>query len=153
MSRHVIFNLYRKPKVGGECAESQTQTKMSNSITIGKQILAAVKGRVRSNSIYIENLKLVGSVQRVSNPHQKVKFNHYKETGSCGVKGRVRSYSFYIEILKLVGSVQRVSNPDQKVKFNHYKETGSSGVKGRGRACAFYYVRAQPTHPRVPAIV
>ena len=36
---------------------------MSNSITIGKQILAGVKGRVRSNSIYIENLKLVGSVQ------------------------------------------------------------------------------------------
>ena len=35
---------------------------MSNSITIGKQILAGVKGRVRSNSIYIENLKLVGNL-------------------------------------------------------------------------------------------
>ena len=60
------------------------------------------------------------SVQRVSNSGQKVKFNHYKETGSSGVKGRVRSYSIYIENLKLVGSVQRSSNPDQKVKFNHY---------------------------------
>ena len=167
------YSIYvRKPKVHRECAESQTQTKMSNSFTVGKQILAGVKGRVRSNSIYIENLKLVGSVQRVSNPDQKVKFNHYKETGSCGVKGRVRSFSFYIENLNLVGIVQRVSNPDQKVKFNHYKETGSSGVKGRvrsysfyienlklvgvkgrGRACAFYYVRAQPTHPWVPAKV
>ena len=52
------------------------------------------------------------SVQRVSNSGQKVKFNHYKETGSSGVKGRVRSYSIYIENLKLVGSVQRGSNPD-----------------------------------------
>ena len=64
-----------------------------------------------SNSIYIENLKLVGSVQRGTNPDQKVKFNHYKNTGSSGVKGRVRSNSIYIENLKLVGSVQRVSNP------------------------------------------
>ena len=42
---------------------------------------SGVKGRVRSYSIYIENLKLVGIVQRVSS----------KETDSCGVKGRVRS--------------------------------------------------------------
>ena len=34
---------------------------------------SGVKGRVRSNSIYIENLKLVGSVQRGSNPEQNVK--------------------------------------------------------------------------------
>ena len=92
---------------------------------------SGVKGRVRTNSIYIENLKLVGSVQRLSNWGQKDKFNHYKKTGSSGVKGRVRSYSIYIENLKLVGSVQRVSNPDQKVKFNHYEKTGCSGVKGR----------------------
>ena len=84
-----------------------------------------------SNSITIENLKLVGSVQGVSNPDQKVKFNHYKETGSSGVKGRVRSYSITIENLKLVGSVQGVSNPDQNVKFNQYRKPGSSGVKGR----------------------
>ena len=107
LSIHVKFNHYKKTGSSG------------------------VKGRVRSNSIYIENLKLVGSVQRVSNPDQNVKFNHYKKTGSSGVKGRVRSYSIYIENLKLVGSVQRVSNPDQNVKFNHYKKTGSSGVKGR----------------------
>ena len=44
---------------------------------------------------YIENLKLVGSVQRGSNPDQNVKFNHYKKAGSSGVKGRVRSYSIY----------------------------------------------------------
>ena len=56
---------------------------MSNSITIGKQILAGVKGRVRSNSIYIENLKLVGSVQRGSNQNQNVKFNQYRKTDSC----------------------------------------------------------------------
>ena len=89
---------------------------------------SGVKGRVRSNSITIENLKLVGSVQRSSNPDQNVKFNHYKETGSSGVKGRVRSNSITIENLKLVGSVQRGSNPDQKVKFNQYS--------------------ALPTHPR-----
>ena len=64
-------------------------------------------------------------MQRVSNPDQNVKFNHYKKTGSSGVKGRVRSYSIYIENLKLVGSVQRGSNPDQNVKFNQYKETDS----------------------------
>ena len=81
----------------------------------------------------MENLKLVGSVQRGSNPDQNVKFNDYKKTGSSGVKGRVRSYSIYIENLKLVGSVQRVSNPDQKVNFNQY--------------------RALPTHPRVSAVV
>ena len=92
---------------------------------------SGVKGRVRSYSIYIENLKLVGSVQRSSNPDQNVKFNHYKKTGSSGVKGRVRSYSIYIENLKLVGSVQRGSNPDQNVKFIQYKNAGSSGVKGR----------------------
>ena len=66
---------------------------------------SGVKGRVRSNSIYIENLKLVGSVQRVSNPGQKVKFNQYKKTGSSGVNGWVRSNSINIEILKSVGSV------------------------------------------------
>ena len=92
---------------------------------------SGVKGRVRSYSIYIENLKLVGSVQRGSNPDQNVKFNHYRKPGSSGVKGRVRSYSIYIENLKLVGSVQRGSNPDQNVKFNHCKNAGSSGVKGR----------------------
>ena len=94
-----------------------------------------------SNSITIENLKLVGSVQRVSNSGQKVKFNHYKKTGSSGVKGRVRSNSITIVNLKLVGSVQRVSNSGKKVKFNHCKKTGSSGVKGLH------------THLRVSAIV
>ena len=88
------------------------------------------------------------SVQRVSNSGQKVKFNHYKKTGSSGVKGRVRSYSIYIENLKLVGSVQRGLNPDQNVKFNHYKKTGSSGVKGRVRSrpsvCSL--LRPRPTH-------
>ena len=69
---------------------------------------SGVKGRVRSYSIYIENLKLLGSVQRGSNPDQNVKFNQYKNAGSSGVKGRVRSYSIYIENLKLVGSVQRL---------------------------------------------
>ena len=77
-------------------------------------------------------------MQRGSNPDQKVKFNHYKNTGSSGVKGRVRSNSIYIENLKLVGSVQRGTNPDQKVKFNHYKNTGSSGVKGRVRSNSIY---------------
>ena len=99
---------------------------------------SGVKGRVRSNSITIENLKLVGSVQRASNPDQNVKFNHYKNAGSSGVKGRVRSYSIYIGNLKLVGSVQRGSNPDQNVKFNHYKNAGSSGVKGRVRSYSIY---------------
>ena len=56
---------------------------MSNSINIGKQIVAGVKGRARSNSIYIENLKLVGSVQRGSNPDQNVKFNQYRKTDCC----------------------------------------------------------------------
>ena len=49
---------------------------MSNSITIRKSILAGFKGRVRLNSVNIENLKLVGSVQRLSNSGQKVIFNH-----------------------------------------------------------------------------
>ena len=103
LSIHVKFNHYKKTGSSG------------------------VKGRVRSYSIYIQNLKLVGSVQRVSNPDQNVKFHHNKKADSSGVKGRVRSYSIYIENLKLVGSVQRGSNPDQKVNFNQY--------------------RALPTHP------
>ena len=45
--RHVRFNHYKKTGSSG------------------------VKGRVRSYSIYIENLKLVGSVQRGSNPDTK----------------------------------------------------------------------------------
>ena len=89
LSIHVKFNHYKKTGSSG------------------------VKGRVRSNSINIENLKLVGSVQRLSNSSQKVKFNHYKKTGSSGVKGRVRLNSITIENLKLVGSVQRVSNSGQ----------------------------------------
>ena len=87
---------------------------------------------------YIENLKLVGSVQRGSNPDQNVKFNQYKKAGSSGAKGRVRSNSIYIENLKLVGSVQRSSNPDQNVNFNQYKNAGSSGVKGRVRSNSIY---------------
>ena len=67
LSIHVNFNHYKKTGSSG------------------------VKGRVRSHSIYIKNLKLVGSVQRVSNPDQNVKFNHYKKTGSSGVKRRVGS--------------------------------------------------------------
>ena len=118
---------------------------MSNSITIRKSILAGVKGRVRSYSIYIENLKLVGSVQRVSNLDQNVKFNHYKKTGSSGVKGRFRSNSIYIENLKLVGSVQRGSNPGQNVKFNHYWKTDSCRDQRS--------TPALPTHPLVSAIV
>ena len=69
LSIHVKFNHYKKTGSSG------------------------VKGRVRSYSIYIENLKLVGSVQRGSNPDQNVKFNQYKKTSSSGVKGRVRSNS------------------------------------------------------------
>ena len=41
------------------------------------------EGWVRSYSIYIENLKLVGSMQRGSNSGQKVKFNHYNKKYSC----------------------------------------------------------------------
>ena len=70
LSEHVKFNHYKKSGSSG------------------------VKGRVRSNSIYIENLKLVGSVQRGSNPDQKVKFNHCKKSGSSGVKvgsGQIQS--------------------------------------------------------------
>ena len=66
---------------------SLTCVPCQRTITIGKQILAGVKGRVRSN--YIEDLKLVGSVQRGSNTDQNVKFNHCKKTGSSGVKGRL----------------------------------------------------------------
>ena len=54
---------------------------MSNSINIGKQILAGVKGRVRSNSIYIENLKLVGSVQSLK-PRPKCQIQSLKENRS-----------------------------------------------------------------------
>ena len=118
---------------------------MSNSITIRKLVLAGVKGRVRSISIYIENLKLVGSVQIVSNKNQNLKFNQYKKKYSSGVKGRVRSNSIYIRNLKLVGSVQRVSNPDQNVKFNLYWKTDSC----RGQRST----RDLPTHPPVLAIV
>ena len=71
LSIHVKFNHYKKTGSSG------------------------VKGRVRSYSIYIENLNLVRSVQRVSNPDQKDKFNHYKKTGSSGVKGRGPACAFY----------------------------------------------------------
>ena len=69
---------------------------MSNSITIGKQVLAGVKGgvkgRVRSYSIYIENLKLVGSVQR---SQTQTKMSHSITIGKqilAGVKGRLAPY-------------------------------------------------------------
>ena len=58
LSMHVKFNHYKKTGFSG------------------------VKGRVGSYSIYKENLKLVRSVQRVSNPDQNVKFNQYKKAGS-----------------------------------------------------------------------
>ena len=90
------------------CRESQTQAKKLNLITIRKVVLQGSKvgSGQNSNSITIENIKLVGSVQRVSNSGQKVKFNHCKKTGSSGVKGQVRSNSITIENLKLVGSVK-----------------------------------------------
>ena len=58
----------------------------------------AWRKKVRSGHIQSiqGNLKLEGSVQRVSKSRQKVKFNHYKKTDSCRVKGWVRSYSIYI---------------------------------------------------------
>ena len=71
---------------------------MSNSITIRKGILQGSKvgsGHIQSTGIQ-EKLKLVGSMQKSSNPDQKVEFNHYKKTYSSGVRGRVRSYSIYI---------------------------------------------------------
>ena len=114
LSIHVKFNHYKKSGSSG------------------------VKGRVRSNSINIENIKLVGSVQRGSNPDQNAKFNQYMKKYSSGVKGRVRSNSINIENIKLVGSVQRGSNPDQNAKFNQYMKKYSSGVKGRVRSNSIY---------------
>ena len=65
--------------------------------------------RAMSYSIYVRKPKVRWKCT-VSNPDQKVKFNHYEETGSSGVKGRVRSYSIYKENLKLVGSVQSLKS-------------------------------------------
>ena len=50
-SGQVKFNLYRNSKVGGECAETQTQAKKLNSITIGKLVLRGSKvgsGQIQS---------------------------------------------------------------------------------------------------------
>ena len=51
-SGQVIFNLYRKSKVGGKCTDSQTGAKKLNSITIKTSILQGSKvgsGQIQSN--------------------------------------------------------------------------------------------------------
>ena len=125
---------------------------MSNSITIGKQILAGVKGRVRSvvqipYSIYIENLKLVCSVQRVSNSGQKVKFNHYREIDSCsGQRSGQVIFNLYRKS-KVGVQCAECQTQAKKLNSNTIRKgilAGSKVGSGRSRACALYYLRAQP---------